>query len=511
MRHVLAKSLVLGLAGFALATVAPRDARACGGCFHEPPPNPTEATVVTDHRMAFSLSKDQTVLWDQVKYAGNPSEFVWVLPVHPGTRVELSHDAWLAALDASTQPIIQEPAPQYAGFGGGDYVSNGGGCGCLMMSSSTDSASSFGANAPLDASAPPPVDVVSQEVVGPYETVTLRATDPKALETWLLAHGYDIPATVKPIIDAYTGEGFDFIALRLRPGQGVRAMQPVRVISPGADPSLPLRMVAAGVGQNVGLTLYVIGEGRYEAQNFPNALLDDTKLVWDYTANRSNYQQLVTGLMAQGSGRTWVTEYAKRPGVFPSSGTFTGGTPNPTTTSGNPSLANAYFAGCGTYIPPFTFNAADGGALDAASDAADDASATDAGDASSDAAADASPEKDAGHDAGPVDDAGAPACYGGCCDFDDLNVAMTGLHSADVIVTRLRAYLPVDALKVGDLRLVASADQGNVENVHTAKAQSTPAVTGAGLAPSRPSNVGTVATIGAALVAFASMFRRRRR
>ena len=507
MRHVFAKSLLLGLAGFALATAAPRDARACGGCFHEPPPNPTEATVVTDHRMAFSLSKDQTVLWDQVKYAGNPSEFVWVLPVHPGTRIELSHDAWLAALDASTQPVIKEPVPQYVGFGGGDYSDRGGGCGCLMMSSSTDSASSFGANAPLDASAPPPVDVVSQEVVGPYETVTLRATDPKALETWLVAHGYDIPASVKPIIDAYTGEGFDFIALRLRPGQGVRAMQPVRVIAPGADPSLPLRMVAAGVGQNVGLTLYVIGEGRYEAQNFPNALLDDTKLVWDYSTNRSNYQQLVTGLMAQGAGRTWVTEYAKRPGVFPTGGTFAGGSTNPGTTSGNPSLANAYFAGCGSYIPPFTFNAADGGgSLDGGTDAADDASAV--SDASTDAAGDASNGRP---DSGPVDDGGTPSCYGACCDFDDLNVAMSGLHSSDVIVTRLRAYLPVDALKVGDLRLVASTDQGNVENVHTANPQSTPAVKGAGVAPSRPSNVGTVATLGAALVAFASMFRRRRR
>ena len=87
---------------------------------------------------------------------------------------------------------------------------------------------------------------------------------------------------------------------------------------------------------------------------------------------------------------------------------------------------------------------------------------------------------------------------------------MTGLHSADVRVTRLRAYLPVDALKVGDLRLVASSDQGNIENVHTAKSPNAPAATGAGLAPTRPSKVGTVVTIGAAFFAVASMLRRRR-
>src|SRR5260370_38900758 len=75
-----------------------RDARACGGCFH-PPPSPTEveSTVVTDHRMAFSITLAQTVLWDQIRYGGKPSEFAWVLPVKPGSRVELSQDAWIAS------------------------------------------------------------------------------------------------------------------------------------------------------------------------------------------------------------------------------------------------------------------------------------------------------------------------------------------------------------------------------------------------------------------------------
>ncbi len=518
MRHLGFSSSVLvtlsALAAFAVVTTAPADAQACGGCFHEPPPNPTEATVVTDHRMAFALSQRQTVLWDQVKYAGNPSEFVWVLPVHPGTRIELSHDQWLAALDASTQPIIKEPPPPtYTGGYGNDY-GGGGGCGCMMNSASSESLS--GANGVGDAAAaPPPVDVVSQQVVGPYETVTLRSTDPKALESWLLGHGYDIPTSVQPIIDAYTGEGFDFIALRLRPGQGVRAMQPVRIVSPGADPSLPLRMVAAGVGQNVGLTLYVIGEGRYEAQNFPNAVLDDTKLVWNYGQSRSNYQELVTGLMADNAGRTWVTEYSKRPGVFVTGGNFQGGTPNPqpVNASGNPSLANAYFAGCGSYVPPFTFQDADGGGgLDGSSDgASNDGSADASSDAPSDGATDASGGHDAGTDSGIIGEPDGGACVGACCDFDDLNLAMTGLSSRDVVVTRLRAYLPVDALKIGDLRLIASATQSNVENVHVAKSPNSPTPTGAGVAPIQPSKTGTVITLGAALFAVASMLRRKRR
>src|SRR5687767_3298942 len=37
-------------------------ADACGGCF-APPPQQSESTVVTDHRMALSISSQQTVLW----------------------------------------------------------------------------------------------------------------------------------------------------------------------------------------------------------------------------------------------------------------------------------------------------------------------------------------------------------------------------------------------------------------------------------------------------------------
>ncbi|MCA9591627.1 MAG: DUF2330 domain-containing protein, partial [Myxococcales bacterium] len=106
-----------------------RDASACGGCFHQAPPpqqpqqpqQPTEeSSMVSDHRMVFSLSRHQTVLWDQIRYNGDPKEFAWVLPVRPGTRVELSRDEWIASLDATTQPTIRQPQPQnVGGFQGG--------------------------------------------------------------------------------------------------------------------------------------------------------------------------------------------------------------------------------------------------------------------------------------------------------------------------------------------------------------------------------------------------------
>ena len=469
-----------------------REARACGGCFVPP----AESTVVTDHRMAFSVSTTQTVLWDQIRYTGDPKEFAWVLPVHPGARLELSRDEWFAALDASTQPRITGPA---RGGGGG----GGGGCGIGCGSADALSATS--------ASGEPPVQVISQEVVGPYETVTLRATDSKALEAWLSAHGYAVPPSVQPVVDAYTNEGFDFIALRLQPGQGVRAMKPVRIVTPGADLSLPLRMVAAGVGANVGITLYVISEGRYHPQNFPDVTVEDTKLVWDYTQNRSNYQELSIAAMAAGEGKGWLTEYANRPSLMASGYAASYRTP-----AGNPGLFDAYVASCGGYTQSRIYGQDfDASLSDGATDAGPTEASVDASnDAPNEALADAAMD-DAAPDAGPsyIQDAGTTVCGTGnaCCDFDDLSVAIKGLHTSDVWVTRLRANLPANALKTGDLRLEASRMQTPFDNNHYASATTEARATSAGLTASSNRAVGSYVTMALAALAVSGMLRRRRR
>ena len=100
------------------------------------------------------------------------------------------------------------------------------------------------------------------------------STDPTALQSWLTQNGYDIPADITPIVSAYISEGFDFLALKLVPGQGISAMRPVRVTTPGASPVLPLRMVAAGTGTITPITLWVLAEGRYDTVNLPSFKVD---------------------------------------------------------------------------------------------------------------------------------------------------------------------------------------------------------------------------------------------
>jgi MYXO-CTERM domain-containing protein len=67
-------------------------------------------------------------------------------------------------------------------------------------------------------------------------------------------------------------------------------------------------MVAAGTGATVGVSLWVLGEGRYEPQNFPSFAIPADQIAWDWNANRSNYTELRAEKTATANGKGWETE-----------------------------------------------------------------------------------------------------------------------------------------------------------------------------------------------------------
>jgi hypothetical protein len=290
-------SLLLGVVGGATAVVIlnASDARACGGCFHETASQ--NATVVTDHRMVFSVSPTQTTLYDQIQYTGSPSSFAWVLPVHGQVTVGLSSDLVFQALDQATQTtILAPPQPPCPSCNCGQPLPPGP---VLALGAANPPAEDHG------------VTVTSHQVVGPYETVQLHpdsTSDTAALTSWLAVNGYQVPANIDPVIAAYVSEGFDFLALRLAPGQGIQSMRPVSVTTQGAGLTLPLRMVAAGTGATVGITLWVVATGRYEPQNFGQFVIPAASLVWDWAARTSNYAAVRTQMEASLHNAAWQIE-----------------------------------------------------------------------------------------------------------------------------------------------------------------------------------------------------------
>jgi len=285
-----AKTLLsLPLAALALLAHT-TDASACGACVVQQGEN----TIVTGHRMILSVSPQETTLWDQISYQGEPESFAWVLPVQGVVEVGLSSDALFQTLETLTQvyvssPVINCPPPPSCDGTATDGAPNAGG----------GAGSGTGGD---------PVQVLAQETVGPYETVQLASDDPAALQNWLQSHGYVLPLDLQPVVSSYVDAGFNFLALKLVPGQGVNAMRPVRVSWPGAGATLPLRMVAGGTGAITPISLWIMGEGRYEPTNFPSFQIDPEQLVWNWDEQRSNYAELKSTGFEVTDGAGWLLE-----------------------------------------------------------------------------------------------------------------------------------------------------------------------------------------------------------
>jgi hypothetical protein len=396
--------LALGVAT-AVSTVSfagQRPASACGGCFH--PPSQT-VTDITDERMLLAVSATQSTLYDQIEYSGSPSSFAWVLPIHGTVTVGLSADVLFDSIDTLTAtqiipPLQNCPAPNCA------FASASSGGGSLSLGAGEDAAAA--------------VQVLTQANVGPYETVQLHSTDSSALDTWLTQNGFNIPASVQPILSAYVSEGFDFLAMKLLPNQGVRAMRPVRVTTSGASLSLPLRMASVGTGAITGITIWVVADGRYQPQNFPFFHIDDSQLVWDWNRNISNYTTLRAQNEANLKNAGWEIESS----VGLNEQTIT-----------NVVLSGGQYYGNGL-----------------------------ASSAPIDATQDYLPVGDP--------DAGAAAGDGGQGGYesaeqvrdDDINALFAGLTGPTVRVTRMRSDIAQTAM-TSDFVLEAAADQSDLSNI----------------------------------------------
>ena len=163
----------------ALTALTARDASACGGCFVPPEAN----TQVTGHRMVLSVSPTSTTLWDQIEYSGEPESFAWVLPTKGVVDIGISSDLLFNTLAFQTDPVVIPPQL--------DCPSS-----CL---DEQYGAGPSGATSGAGGAAGGGVEVIAHEVVGPYETVQLSASDPTALQTWLDGHGYQIPDEIAPL------------------------------------------------------------------------------------------------------------------------------------------------------------------------------------------------------------------------------------------------------------------------------------------------------------------------
>jgi hypothetical protein len=413
VRRAILSGTLLGVS-LVLAVIAERDARACGGCFvPPPPPGQNVDSQITGERMIFSISTLQSTLYDEITYSGTPGSFAWVLPIKGKADVGLSADLLFATLDQATSSTVLQPPTNcpppptcnYGNFGAG--------------TAGPDIAADAGAR----------VSVLSQAQVGPYETVQLSSTDGSALTNWLTSNGYNIPASDQPALDHYVFEGMDFLALKLVPGAGVNAMQPVRVTVPGAYPVLPLRMVSVGTGSTTSITLWIVADGRWEPMNFPFFTITNAELTWDWNTNSSNFEQLRTSKAAAYHGAGWLIESSIDLAQY--------------TLSQSVEQAQQSLQYSPTPVGGYTLPTSGAGSADAGTEGGSGEVSAEGGNSGSD------------------DDEAALLAAAEA----DVAVLFTGIKGSNARITRMRGDIGHSAL-TNDLDIQASANTGEISNIY---------------------------------------------
>lgn len=104
------------------------------------------------------------------------------------------------------------------------------------------------------------VEVVDRSIVGSYEVSTINAANGDSIAAWLNTNGFAIPADAKPAIDAYTKEGWCFVACKLRrdnAGESLLTPHPLVFRFKADRVVYPMRLTGAVNTGDLSLELYV--------------------------------------------------------------------------------------------------------------------------------------------------------------------------------------------------------------------------------------------------------------
>ena len=281
------------------ATALTRDAWACGGC--ATPVVVATPTSTTDHRMVLSLSPQQTVLWDQLRFAGDPKQFLWILPIRdgaaPSVEFAVGSNAFVDAMDTLSAPRIAVPALACGPVG-------------PVVTPVTPQALDSGASnveAPVEERAR--LGSVGRAVVGPYAAELVRGGE-QPLRAWMRTRAFSVDAASAAVIEHYESLRFDFVVVQFRPSAGAQQIAPIRVRTSGYTPVLPLRFVSVGASDQVGLSLMVIAPTAMRPTRWSTAAIDDRDLSWSFDTRSSNYRDLLASA-SRGDDPPWVIESAQ--------------------------------------------------------------------------------------------------------------------------------------------------------------------------------------------------------
>ncbi len=276
----------------ALACSAPAVASACGGFFC----NSNEPVNQADETILFAREGDQVEMHVQIRYAGPPVGFGWLLPVPADVETAVSTDQLFTRLDQRYTPRFRLRT-EYAD-------------GCEPPPPEPEEfLADAGMFAP-DMAAPGPdgVNVLSREAVGPYDRVILQADAVGPLLDWLAENGYQVPLGGDERLADYVDSSV-FVALKLLPGADSDDIRPLRLRFTAPAPAIPIRPTAVAATPDMGVVVYMLGDGRAVPRNYLHVQVNEATIAWE--RGGANYRDAVSHAVDEAAdGRAFVTDYA---------------------------------------------------------------------------------------------------------------------------------------------------------------------------------------------------------
>jgi hypothetical protein len=283
--------------------MAASPAYACGGffCRTEPIDQAGESIV-----FAVNEPNQRIEAHVQITYEGDADDFSWVVPVPSIPELFTSSENLFTALAGSTAPIFRpiyltegvcdQPADTWDSWGSYESDSFGWFADTGVAGDSGDSGS------------PPPVLVLAQQRVGPYDTVTLQAASDADLLNWLNTNGYQVPTTLGPALAPYLNQGMLLLALRLANDASAGDLVPLGMRYDGTQPMIPIQLTRIAALDDMRMDVWIFGPERAVPLNQPHVTVNHGAIDW--TRSGSNYRGLVSDAVDQAGGKAWVTDVA---------------------------------------------------------------------------------------------------------------------------------------------------------------------------------------------------------
>ena len=288
-----------------LTSLSPSLAQACGGmfCSTAPPSGPSAGPQPVDQsaeRIIFEVTPSGVVTHVQVQVAGTSESFAWVIPLTAVPQFGTTPIARFQLLESLTAPQLRYPA---ASGNCPSSAPSSGGMACGAQDEPTAASFSKSERPTYDNG----VTHYSTQVFGAFVGDVIGGEDTAAIVKWLQDHDYNVTDNMVPAFQQYNKKGMVFAALKLQRDKGAADVEPVRMVIPGGEPCIPIRLTRVAAQPLMGIEAFILADRPYVPTNysFGPVATSELSLFPDAT---TNYFAWVARKVGDLGGRHFVQE-----------------------------------------------------------------------------------------------------------------------------------------------------------------------------------------------------------